>query len=262
MEQIERVLSVASGDELAKAHAVDWTSGRTAAMAGVLHKLLHTYTETAISVTSGLITSITRFAVQVIDLPSRPVLPARAALCVRSALPSDIWKVVQSESLSCHTNRQRSISTTTSGFPPVCHSSATRMPLWTVTRMLPLPQAGVSMVLSFMIVWDLPTIRGGVASLRTSRLAPVYEEIAPSFAVFGTLFGKALQAQVSLVRRPAVTSSAHCWARRCIRRSSAVTQAARVAPSTRESGWQGLSGILLSSLINAGCAGCTRVHNL
>lgn len=35
------------------------------AMAGVLHQLLHTYTETAISVTSGLITSITRFAVQV-----------------------------------------------------------------------------------------------------------------------------------------------------------------------------------------------------
>lgn len=35
------------------------------AMAGVLHKLLHTYTDTAISVTSGLVTSITRFAVQV-----------------------------------------------------------------------------------------------------------------------------------------------------------------------------------------------------
>lgn len=52
------------------------------------------------------------------------------------------------------------------------------------------------MVLSFMILWDLTAIRTGVASLRTSRLAPVYEEIAPSFAIFGTLFGKALQAQV------------------------------------------------------------------
>ena len=59
-------------------------------------------------------------------------------------------------------------------------------------------QAGVSMVLSFMILWDLTTIRAGVTSLRTSRLAPVYEEIAPSFAIFGTLFGKALQAQVAL----------------------------------------------------------------
>ena len=54
------------------------------------------------------------------------------------------------------------------------------------------------MVLSFMILWDLTTIRAGVTSLRTSRLAPVYEEIAPSFAVFGTLFGKALQAQVPI----------------------------------------------------------------
>lgn len=54
------------------------------------------------------------------------------------------------------------------------------------------------MVLSFMILWDLTTICAGVTSLRTSRLAPVYEEIAPSFAVFGTLFGKALQAQVGL----------------------------------------------------------------
>ena len=52
------------------------------------------------------------------------------------------------------------------------------------------------MVLSFMIVWDLPTIRKGVLSLRTSRLAPVYDEVAPSCAVFATLFGKALQAQV------------------------------------------------------------------
>ena len=52
------------------------------------------------------------------------------------------------------------------------------------------------MILSFMVVWDLPTIRAGIASLKTSRLAPIYNEIAPSFGVFGALFGKALQAQV------------------------------------------------------------------
>lgn len=76
------------------------------------------------------------------------------------------------------------------------------------------------MVLSFMIVWDLPTIRAGVTSLRTSRLAPVYEEIAPSFAVFGTLFGKALQAQVSVpfLTNPSATCcedyrflAGRCW---------------------------------------------------
>ena len=53
------------------------------------------------------------------------------------------------------------------------------------------------MILAFMVMWDLPNIRRGVASLETSRLSGVYREVAPTFGVFGTLFGKALQAQVS-----------------------------------------------------------------
>lgn len=60
-------------------------------------------------------------------------------------------------------------------------------------------QVGVAMILSFFVLWDLPNIRKGITSLRTSRLAPVYEEVAPSLTVFGTLFGKALQAQVGLI---------------------------------------------------------------
>ena len=52
------------------------------------------------------------------------------------------------------------------------------------------------MVLSFMIVWDLPAIAKGVQSLKTSRLSAMYAEIAPSVTVFGELFGRALQAQV------------------------------------------------------------------
>ncbi len=65
-------------------------------------------------------------------------------------------------------------------------------------------QVGVSLVLSFMVVWDLPAIGAGVSSLQTSRLAPFYNEVAPSLAVFGQLFGKALQAQA----RPSL-SGAH-----------------------------------------------------
>lgn len=66
MDQLERLLAVASGQELsAKAGGAAWTSARTADLGAVLQKLLKGYTETAISVTSGLITSITRFAVQV-----------------------------------------------------------------------------------------------------------------------------------------------------------------------------------------------------
>ena len=52
------------------------------------------------------------------------------------------------------------------------------------------------MVLSFMVVWDLPAISKGISSLQTSRLSAIYNEVAPSLAVFGMLFGKALQAQV------------------------------------------------------------------
>ncbi len=64
-----------------------------------------------------------------------------------------------------------------------------------VSHLHGLVQVGVSLVLSFMVVWDLPTISAGVSSLQTSRLAPIYNEVAPSVAVFGQLFGKALQAQ-------------------------------------------------------------------
>lgn len=53
------------------------------------------------------------------------------------------------------------------------------------------------MILAFMVLWDLPNIRSGVASLKTSRLSAVYLEVAPVFGVFGALFGKALQAQVT-----------------------------------------------------------------
>ena len=56
----------------------------------------------------------------------------------------------------------------------------------------------MSLVLSFMVVWDFPTIALGMQSLRSSRLRAFYTEVAPTFTVFGSLFGKALQAQVAL----------------------------------------------------------------
>ncbi len=56
-------------------------------------------------------------------------------------------------------------------------------------------QGLVSLVLSFVIVWDMPAIRRGVDSLRHSRLSWLYAETAPSLSAFGHLFGKALQAQ-------------------------------------------------------------------
>ncbi len=40
-------------------------------------------------------------------------------------------------------------------------------------------QSLVSLIFSFMLVWDMPAIRRGVQSLKQSRLSIVYEEIAP-----------------------------------------------------------------------------------
>lgn len=54
----------------------------------------------------------------------------------------------------------------------------------------------MALILGFFMLWDLPQITKGVNSLQSSRLAPVYAEVAPVLSVFGKLFGKALEAQV------------------------------------------------------------------
>eukprot|EP00889_Picochlorum_renovo_P002369 jgi/Picre1/29399/NNA_004787.t1 len=73
-------------------------------------------------------------------------------------------------------------------------------------------QLGVSFVLSFMMVWDLPRIAQGVESLKSSRIAPVYNTIAPSVKVFATLFGKALQAQSRIALVNTVLTALGMWA--------------------------------------------------
>lgn len=40
-------------------------------------------------------------------------------------------------------------------------------------------QAMVSLLFSFMVIWDLPNLRRGVAALKTSRLGFGYRTIAP-----------------------------------------------------------------------------------
>jgi predicted PurR-regulated permease PerM len=57
-------------------------------------------------------------------------------------------------------------------------------------------QGLLSIVLSFIIVWDRNTVYSGAESLKASRLGWIYAEVAPALAAFGSLFGKALQAQL------------------------------------------------------------------
>jgi predicted PurR-regulated permease PerM len=73
-------------------------------------------------------------------------------------------------------------------------------------------QLGISFVLSFMMVWDLPSIAKGVESLRSSRVAPIYNTVAPSVKVFATLFGKALQAQSRIALCNTVLTALGMWA--------------------------------------------------
>lgn len=67
------------------------------------------------------------------------------------------------------------------------------------------------MILSFMMVWDLPSVASGVASLKTSRVAPIYNTVAPPLEVFATLFGKALQAQARIALVNTVLTAAGMW---------------------------------------------------
>ncbi|KAG2430880.1 hypothetical protein HXX76_009854 [Chlamydomonas incerta] len=72
-------------------------------------------------------------------------------------------------------------------------------------------QALVSLILGFLFVWDMPTISRGMSSLATSRLAPVYNEVAPMLLVFGQLFGKALQVQAQIAVVNTALTAAGMW---------------------------------------------------
>jgi predicted PurR-regulated permease PerM len=65
----------------------------------------------------------------------------------------------------------------------------------------------LSIVLSFLILWDLPSLERGVQSLANGRTAEVYAEIAPSITAFGVMLGRAFEAQTLIaVVNAALTS--------------------------------------------------------
>ena len=72
-------------------------------------------------------------------------------------------------------------------------------------------QVGVSLVFTFMLLWDWPNISRGVTNLEHSRLSGIYNEVAPSMQVFAQLFGKALQAQTRIAFVNTVLTGAGMW---------------------------------------------------
>lgn len=53
----------------------------------------------------------------------------------------------------------------------------------------------LSILFSFLILWDLRRLRHGMMQLSSGRTAEIYEEIAPSLASFGLVLGRAFEAQ-------------------------------------------------------------------
>ncbi|MDP9192757.1 MAG: AI-2E family transporter [Acidobacteriota bacterium] len=65
----------------------------------------------------------------------------------------------------------------------------------------------LSIVLSFLILWDLPSLERGVQSLATGRSSEVYAEIAPSITAFGVMLGRAFEAQTLIAMVNAALTS-------------------------------------------------------
>lgn len=124
MDKVEQLVLMVSSEDLqrAAAAATESAAKRTQVVGSALHAMLSEYTESAVRMTTTLVTATTKAALNV----------------------------------------------------------------------------AISLILSFMFTWDLPTIAQGVRSLASSRIAPVYNEVAPAVLVFATLFGKALEAQARI----------------------------------------------------------------
>lgn len=69
-------------------------------------------------------------------------------------------------------------------------------------------KAVLSLIFSFMFMWDLPILRRGVRRLKSSRLSFLYEELAPVVAQFGNVLGKSFEAQglIALVNTTLTTA--------------------------------------------------------
>jgi hypothetical protein len=53
-------------------------------------------------------------------------------------------------------------------------------------------QVSISLILTFMLLWDWPNIKNGVTSLKDSRLQGIYIEVAPSTMVRSSWLGGAV----------------------------------------------------------------------
>lgn len=65
----------------------------------------------------------------------------------------------------------------------------------------------LSIILSFLILWDLPSIRAGVRSFSVGKTADIYAEIAPGMKAFAVILGRAFEAQTGIAIVNAILTS-------------------------------------------------------
>jgi predicted PurR-regulated permease PerM len=65
----------------------------------------------------------------------------------------------------------------------------------------------LSIILSFVLIWDLPATKARMARFAQGRTADIYREIAPGLSAFGVMLGRAFEAQSVVAIVNAVLSS-------------------------------------------------------
>jgi len=158
--------------------------------------MLRAYTDTAVTVTSALVSSVSRFAVQV-----------GVSLVLSFMIVWDL-PTIQGERGAGGSRaraRGRARRGRGGGAPRGAPARGAARRARGLSRGDPRPHQNAALP---------PLSPAGARSLATSRLAPVYAEVAPSLTVFGQLFGKALQAQARIALVNTGLTAAGMWALR------------------------------------------------
>ena len=69
----------------------------------------------------------------------------------------------------------------------------------------------LSLLFSFLIVYDLPNLKKGVMSLQHTRLQYVYEEVGDSLVRFGRTLGRAFEAQIAIAIANTILTAIGIW---------------------------------------------------
>ncbi len=69
----------------------------------------------------------------------------------------------------------------------------------------------LSLLFSFLIVYDLPNLTRGLLSLRHTKLSYIYEEVSDSLLSFGRTLGRAFEAQIQIAIANTIMTAVGVW---------------------------------------------------